>query len=69
VEEVGGQITELGCEAVAPAWLALTKQNVSYLPPGSLVTRDFRNLDKAVCLIVTLQPTWIRYGTVMIRLR
>lgn len=68
-DEVGGQITEVGCEAVAPAWLGLTRQNVAYLPVGSLATRDFRNLDKAICLAVTIQPTWVRYGPVLIRLR
>lgn len=68
-DEVGGQITELSCEAIAPAWLGLTPQNVAYLPVGSQVIRDFRNLDKALCLTVTIQPTWIRYGTVLIRLR
>lgn len=68
-DEVGGQITEVGSEAVAPAWLGLTRQNATYLPVGAQVTRDFRNLDKAMCLTVTIQPTWIRYGTVLIRLR
>lgn len=68
-EEVGGPITEIGCEAIAPTWLALTQQNAAYLPVGSLSTRDFRNLDKAICLTVTVQPTWVRYGTVFIRLR
>lgn len=68
-DEVGGQTTEVGCEAVAPAWLGLTRQNVAYLPVGSLATRDFRNLDKAICLAVTIQPTWVRYGPVLIRLR
>jgi hypothetical protein len=69
VEEVGGPISEFGCEAVGPAWIGMTRQNAAFLPPGSLLTRDFRNLDKAICLIVTIQPTWIRYGTVLIRLR
>jgi len=69
VEEVGGQITEVSCEAVAPAWLSLTESNNAYLPPGSLLTRDFRNLEKSVCLKLSIQPVWLQYGPLLIRLR
>lgn len=68
-EEVGGQITEISCEATAPTWITMTGQNTAYLPVGSLVVREFRNLEKAVCLTVTIQPTWVRYGPMVVRLR
>jgi hypothetical protein len=69
VSEIGGQITEVTCEAVAPTWLNLTRQNTAYLPVGSQVSRDFRSLDKSICLKVMLQPTWLRYGALFVRLR
>jgi len=69
VEEVGGQITEVSCEAVAPTWLNLSESNNAYLPSGTLLTRDFRHLEKSVCLKISIQPAWLRYGPLLIRLR